>query len=103
MPQNGRRYRFLVERYRDDDGSEWGRIVSTEQIPDVGPYLWIPSWGVTEQAETDYLVEEHEDEKTPPDPITTEWWAQHRSEQRKRFNLYNELRDRRAEIIRANP
>src|SRR4051812_38583717 len=27
MPMDGRRYRFRVERYRDDDGNEWGRIV----------------------------------------------------------------------------
>ena len=25
MPQDGRRYRFLIERYRHDDGSEWER------------------------------------------------------------------------------
>ena len=103
MPQNGRRYRFLVERYRDDDGSEWGRIASMEEIPDVGPYLWIPSWGVDSQAETDYLVEEYEYEKTHPDPLTSEWWAEHRANQRRMMARYDEARDERAAIIKRNP
>ena len=103
MPMNGGRFRVQVERYRDDEGGEWGRIVGMEQIPDVGPYLWIPSWGVTEQAETDYLVEEHEYEKTHPDPLMGEWWADHREKQRQMMTLYNEARDERAAIVKRNP
>ena len=102
MPQDGRRYRFHIERYRDDAGEEWGQIVSMEEIPDVGPYLWIPSWGA-DASETQYLVEEHEHEKTHPDPVMTEWWAEHRAAQKKKLAFYDEARDYRVEIIRRNP
>ena len=103
MPMDGRRYRFLVERYRHDDGSEWGRIVSMEEIPDVGPYLWVPSYGVTSPAEGQYLVEEHEYEQTHPHAETVEWWAEHRAQQGRRMQHYNELRDRRAEVVKRSP
>lgn len=102
MPHDGKRYRFHIERYRDDDGEEWGQITSMEEIPDTGPYLWIPSWGA-DAAETQYLVEEHEYEKMHPDPETAEWWANHRTEQKRKMALYNDARDMRAEIIRRNP
>ena len=103
MPQDGRRYRFLIERYRHDDGSEWGQIVSMEEIPDVGPYLWIPSYGVTEPAEGQYLYEEHQFEKTHPDPNDVEWWGEHREKQRQQRQTYDELRDQRAKEIKASP
>ena len=103
MPQDGRRYRFLIERYRHDDGSEWGQIVSMEEIPDVGPYLWIPSYGVTDSAEGQYLYEEHEFEKTHPDASEQEWWEEHRERQRQQRQTYDELRDQRAKEIRQSP
>ena len=102
MPHDGKRFRFHIERYRDDDGAEWGQILSMEEIPDVGPYLWIPSWGA-DASETQYLVEEHEYEKTHPDPFMAEWWSDHRTKQKQKMALYNEARDLRAEIIRRNP
>ena len=103
MPMNGGRFRVQVERWRHDDGEEFGRVVSMEQIPDVGPYLWIPSWGATEAAETQYMVEEYEYEKAHPDPHETEWWGEHRAKQRAMMASYNEARDERAAIIRRNP
>ena len=102
MPQDGRRYRFLIERYRHDDGSEWGQIVSMEEIPDVGPYLWIPSYN-TEPAEAEYLFEEAQYERTHPNPTDQEWWAEHRAQQQKQRDLYDEARDQRATIIQQNP
>ena len=103
MPMDGRRYRFKVERYVDDEGNEWGRIVDKEEIPDTGLYLWIPSYGVTEAAEAEYLTEEWEYEKTHPDPVQAAWLAEHREMQAKRMALYNEARDARVEYIRRNP
>lgn len=103
MPADGRRYRFRVERYRSDDGSEWGRIVEKQEIPDVGPYLWIPSYGVQSPAEAQYLTEEWEYEQEHPNPLDQEWWASHRDEAGKRMTKYNELRDARAEHIKRHP
>ena len=103
LPVGGRRFRYHVERYRDDDGEEWGKIVSVEQIPDVGPYLWIPSYAVSSPDETEYLLQEHEYEQAHPDPQTVEWWAEHRAEQKRRMTLYDEARDARAAHIRRNP
>ncbi len=100
MPMDGKRYRFHVERYRHDDGTEWGRIVGKEEIPDVGPYLWVPSYGVSEAAETQYMIEEWEYEKTHPDPDQKAWIEERRHAVQKRFDLYNELRDERARLAR---
>ncbi len=102
MPQDGRRYRFLIERYRHDDGTEWGQIVSMEEIPDVGPYLWVPSWGADSPEEADHLHEEQTYEQEHPHPLDEEWWAQHRDVQTKRKVLYDELRDKRAQTIKQN-
>ena len=94
MPQDGRRFRFTIEKYRTDDGEEFGQVVSMEEIPDIGPYLWIPSWG-TESAESTYLFEEYQSEP----PRDAEYMAEHRAKQAKRMNDYNELRDERAKRI----
>lgn len=102
MPMDGRRYRFKVERYRHDDGTEWGRIVEKEEIPDVGMYLWIPSYGVTEPAEAQYLAEEWEHEKTHPDPDRHQWLAYHREQVRRERERYDEARDERARLIKKN-
>ena len=101
MPQDGRRYRFLVERYRHDDGSEYGHIVSMEEIPDVGPYLWIPSYNI-EASEADYLYEEAQYERTHPNAADQEWWAEHRANQQAKRSQYDEARDQRAKIIKQN-
>ncbi len=101
MPQNGRRYRFHIERYRHDDGTEFGRVVSMEEIPDVGPYLYIPSYGV-EADEAQHMFEEHQYEQAHPDPLEQEWLAEHRADQGRQRQRYDELRDRRAEVIRRN-
>jgi hypothetical protein len=94
MPQDGRRYRFKIEKYRDDDGQEWGQITSMEEIPDVGPYIWIPSYG-TEAAEADYMFGEWQEEQRAGSPETS-YLEAHRDVQSKRMNTYNELRDERA-------
>lgn len=103
MCQDGRRYRFKVERYRHDDGSEWGRIVERQEIPDIGPQLWIPSYGVESPAEAQYLAEEWEYEKSHPHPLDQEFWSQHRDTAKKQFTRYNELRDERAAHIKRHP
>lgn len=102
MPMDGRRYRFRVERYRADDGSEWGRIVEKQEIPNVGPYLWIPSY-CHEAAEAQYLEEEAAYEKEHPHPDDVSWWGEHRAQASKTMDAYNEARDARAEWIRRNP
>lgn len=102
MCHDGRRYRFKVERYVDDAGEEWGRIVEQQEIPDVGPQLWVPSYNI-EAAEAQYLSEEFEHEKKNPHPLDVEWWGEQREGARRRMALYDELRDARAEHIRRNP
>ena len=104
MPMNGGRMRFRVERYQHDDGSEWGRIVDSEMIPETGrPYLWIPSYGVESASEADYLREEWEHEEKNPNAEHTEWLAEHRERAKRRMETYNELRDQRAALIKRNP
>ena len=98
MPQDGRRFRFQVERYRSDDGHEFGRIVSMEEVPDVGPYVWIPSYGVEAQ-EAEYMFGEWQHDQANPNPLESEWMAEHRAEQDRRMNDYNELRDERAKRL----
>ena len=99
MPQDGRRYRFTIERYRTDDGQDFGRIVSMEEVPDVGPYIWIPSYGI-EASEAEYMFQEWEHERANPNPMEAEWLSEHRQEQARRMNDYNELRDERAKRVR---
>lgn len=99
MPQDGRRFRFLVERYRDDDGNEWGSIVDMQEVPDVGPYRWIPSLGVESEEELQYLRDEQDYDLAKQ----ADWWGEHRERQRQMMERYNELRDKRAAIVRANP
>ena len=60
MPQDGRRFRFEIDRYRHDDGTEWGVITSMTEMPDVGDYLWIPSHGVETEEEIQHLRDEYE-------------------------------------------
>jgi len=103
MPADGRRYRFTVERWRHDDGTEFGRIISREEIPDIGPQLMIPSYGTGSADEAQYLRDEWEHEKTHPHPLDVEFWGQHRAEAMKRLEVYNELRDARAAHINRNP
>jgi len=100
LPQNGRRYRFQIERYRDDEGSEFGRIVSMEEVPDVGPYMWIPSYGV-EAAEAEYMFGEWQQEQKSPNLDDAVYLAEHRYKQAQRMNNYNELRDERAKRLRG--
>lgn len=99
MPQDGRRYRFLIERYRHDDGTEYGHIVSMEEIPDVGPYLWIPSMGIESEDELQYLRDEFAYDSAKQD----DWWGEHRDRQKQMMERYNELRDARAARVKANP
>lgn len=98
MPQDGRRYRFKVERYLHDDGTEYGKIVEMTEIPDVGPYLWVPSYGV-EAAEAEYLSEEFEHEKANPHPKDIEWWGEHRQKARQLKESYDEAREERARHV----
>ncbi len=98
LPQGGRRYRFLVERYRTDDGQDFGHIVSMEEVPDVGPYVWIPSWGV-EAAEAHYMMQEWEHEKQHPHPVEQEYLAERRHTASRKMDVYNDLRDERAKRL----
>lgn len=103
MPRDGRRFRFHVERYRSDDGEEWGQITSMEEIPDVGTYLWIPSYGTENADETEHLRLEYEYEKANPKPQEQEWNAQRVASRATKMDWYNDLRDARAELIRRSP
>lgn len=103
LHEGGRRWRFLVERYRHDDGTEFGQIVSKEEIPDVGPMLWIPSWGSSSPDEAQYLRDEYEHEKAHPDPGEAEWWSEHRANTALMRERYDEARDERAKRVGRNP
>ncbi len=103
MPQDGRRFRFHIERYRHDDGSEWGVITSMEEIPDVGPYLWIPSYGAENADEVDWLRDEYEYDQANPNPEEQEWNGRRQQDRTRKMKVYDELRDARAEIIRRSP
>ena len=102
MPQDGKRYRYQINRWRDDSGQEWGEIVSREQVPDVGPYMWIPSYHI-EPAEAQYLQEEYEYERAHPHPIDREQLAEHRAKMQGVRTLYDEARDARAAAIKRSP
>lgn len=102
MPQDGRRYRFEIERYRHEDGSEWGSVVSMKQIPDAGPLLWIPSWGAQDPQESDHLYQEYEYEKDHPTGSERERWGEHRERVGVMRQSYDEARDHRAELVKRN-
>lgn len=102
MPQNGRRYRFEIARYRHDDGSEFGEVLSMTEVPDVGLYSWIPSWATRSEDEAEYLHQEQEYEKEHPHPEDVERMGEHRATQKKRMDAYNEMRDKRADLIKKN-
>lgn len=103
MPQDGRRFRFQIERYRHDDGSEWGQIVSMEEIPDVGRYLWIPSYGAENADEVEHLVDEYEYDKANPTPEQQDWDGRRQETRTRKMEVYNDLRERRAKIIARSP
>jgi hypothetical protein len=103
MPQDGHRYRFVIEKYRHDDGTEWGQIVSMEEIPDAGLYMWVPSWGARDAREAQYLADEFAYEREHPHPQDVEQLGQHREYMRRQRVLYDELRDKRAEIVKRHP
>lgn len=103
MPQDGRRYRFNIERYRHDDGSEWGVITSMEEIPDVGEYLWIPSTGVETEDELQHMRDEYYYEKQNPSDEEADWVARRYERKTQMLDTYDEYRDRRAEVIKRSP
>lgn len=103
MPRDGRRFRFHIERYRHDDGSEWGVITSMDEIPDVGPYLWIPSYGAENADEVDHLRQEYEYDTANPNPEQQEWNGRREQTKARKMEVYNELRDERARIIKGSP
>lgn len=102
MPQDGRRYRFVIEKYRHDDGSEYGEIVSMTEIPDIGPYMWVPSWGAGSPDEAQHLVAEFQHERQHPHRQDVEQWGEHRERVQKQRALYDELRDKRADLVKRN-
>ena len=103
MPQDGRRFRFLVERYRHEDGTEWGQIVSMEEIPEVGRYLFIPSYGAENADEADWLRREYEYERANPTPEQQEWDGRRQESKARKMEVYTELRDERAKVIKRSP
>lgn len=103
MPHDGRRFRFHIERYRHDDGSEWGVITSMEEIPDVGEYLWIPSHGVETADEVQHLTDEYRYEEENPTDEKVDWDARRRQRKGEMLDNYDELRDARAKVIERNP
>lgn len=100
--QDGRRYRFTVEKYRDDDGEEFGRIVSQVEVPNVGPILFIPPYAV-EPGEADEMLASYEYELYNPNPLDVEHRQQHEETRSKMFAAYDEMRDARAEYITKHP
>ena len=103
MPQDGRRYRFHIERYRHDDGSEWGVITSVEEIPDVGDYLWIPSYGVETGDELQHMRDEHAYEQANPPLAKQDWDAMRTAHKKQIMDGYDEMRDARAEAAKRMP
>lgn len=103
MPMNGRRFRFEIERYKHDDGSEFGQVISMEEVPDVGEYLWIPSHGVETADEVQHLRDEYEYEKANPTDEKVDWDARRRQRKANMLNNYDEFRDVRAKLIERNP
>lgn len=103
LPMNGRRYAVFTETIRHDDGSatvnQWA-----EPVPESSqPYFWIPSYGCVSEDEMRYMAEEFAYDQANPTDEEVEHNAQHRVRQRYRMQLYNELRDKRADLIKRNP
>lgn len=103
MPKDGRRFRFRIERYRHDDGTEWGQITSMEEIPDVGPYLWVPSWGAENADEVEHMLDELHYEEANPTAEKAAWDGGRAESRRLKFQMYDELRDERAKRIKRSP
>lgn len=103
MPKDGRRFRFHVERYRHDNGEEFGQITSMEEIPDVGPYLLIPSWGAENADEVEHMYQELQYEEANPTPEKQDWDGGRAESRRMKFQMYDELRDERAKRIKRSP
>jgi hypothetical protein len=101
MPQDGRRFRFHVERFRDDEGHEWGTVLGMEEIPDVGEYLIIPSLGV-EPSELEHMEAEYRYEKANPTDQDLAWQA-HRSARKAHLKeWYRDMCDQRRTEARGN-
>lgn len=103
LPMNGRRYAVFTETIKHDDGSatvnQW-----TEEVPESGqPYFWIPSFGMISEDEMRYMAEEYAYDRVNPSDAQLEHDAGRRAKKRYTMNLYDELRDKRAELIRRNP
>lgn len=103
LPMNGRRYAVFTETVRHDDGSatvnQW-----TEEVPESGqPYFWIPSFGMISEDEMRYMSEEYAYDQANPCDAQLEFNAERRAKKRYTMNLYDELRDKRAELIKRNP
>ncbi len=102
IPLNGRRYAVFTETTKHDDGtatvSQW-----REEVPESGqPYFWIPSFGNVSEDEMRYMAEEYAYDQEHPTDAQLENDAQRRATKRYNIDLYNELRDRRAQLIRQN-
>lgn len=102
LPMNGRRYAVFTERIRNDDGTEtvnrW-----TEEVPESGqPFFWIPSFGCVSQDEMHYMAQEYAYDEAHPSQERVEWQAEHRAKKQYMMKMYDELRDKRAELIKKN-
>ena len=102
MPMNGRRYAVFTETTRHDDGTatvnRWA-----EEVPESGqPYFYIPSFGNISEDEMRYMAEEYVYDREHPTDAQLENDAQRRASKRYNIDLYNELRDKRAQLIRQN-
>ena len=103
VPRDGRRFRFHIKRYQHDDGSQWGQVESMEEIPDVGPMLMIPPGAAENVDEIEHMRAEYDYELANPTDAEADWLG-HRAQARlNKFALYDELRDRRAKIIKRSP
>ena len=103
LPMNGRRYAVFTETIRHDDGTatvnEW-----VEEVPESSqPYFWIPSFGCVSQDEMRYMSEEYAYDQANPTDAQLEFDATRRGKRQFMANLYDELRDKRAELIKRNP
>lgn len=100
--KDGRRYRFTVEKYRDDSGADFARIVEQVEVPNVGPILMIPPYEL-EATEADEMLASYEYELHHPNPIDVEQRGIHEEQRRRMFAAYDDARDARAEYINKHP
>ncbi len=104
MPRDGRRFRFHVNRYRHDDGTEWGEILSMTEVPHTGqPYLYIPTFGAENGDEVDFLRQEFEYEQANPTAEQADWNGRRQQTRLRKMQGYNDYREQRADIIRRSP